>query len=285
MIFTDTMIKKAIEEGLLSFNNSVAKEKIWEQINANSLDVTISSMYKRPVINTNAITYGKFFEEKSYWRSYNEKTIELRPGEFILACTNEYFHFPKNVCGTISIKSSLGRLFVNITGDTNIDAGFSGALTLAIRNEGLHTIRIPENSRIAQVRFYGLDNVPEKAYGERESRYMNSAEAECMQPEDLGRSQNETIQEQSYIKVRSKLVETQTKMDRKIWVKEIKKPCPKCGQIKTVNYSRFDEPCEDDMVKMCYEISCSGCGFGFHRKFPKLWEALKDWNDSCPDDK
>ena len=282
MILTDNEIRESIDNGLLVFNNEVEKKNIYEKINPDSLDVTLSSMHKRPIINTVPLVYGKYFDEKKYWRDYNEKNIEIKPGQMILACTNEYFVFPSDMCGELSLKSSMGRLFIDLLGDTTIDAGFEGCLSIKLQNNGLHTIVIPANSRIAKLRLYKLKHTPEQTYLDRESRYQKASVAETMKPEDLGKSQNAVIEGQQYIIVREKMIDTLAQLDRKYWNSTVKNPCPKCGQYKTVNYSRFDEPDEDDKIRLCYEISCSGCGFSFHRKHSRLKEALEDWNDSCP---
>ena len=87
---------------------------------------------------------------------------------------------PEDMCGQLFTKSTLGRMFINHMMAGVIDAGFHGVLTLELKNDGVHTIRIPVGARIVQMVCYGLAFVPDRTYGEatRKSRYMNARTVE-----------------------------------------------------------------------------------------------------------
>ena len=60
-----------------------------------------------------------------------------------------------------------------------IDAGFHGRLTLELRNDGPHKVRIPVGSRVVQIYLMRLDGIPAHLYGERQSKYMDAETVEC----------------------------------------------------------------------------------------------------------
>ena len=103
----------------------------------------------------------------------------LKPNHVVLACTREYVRIPKDLYGQLFVKSSLARMFVNHLMAGVVDSGFEGRLTLELKNDGVHTIRIPVGARVVQLCLFELDYLPEATYGERISRYMNAETVEC----------------------------------------------------------------------------------------------------------
>ena len=98
----------------------------------------------------------------------------IQPGQFILAATKEHISLPKDVSATIEGKSSLARLGLSIhqTGGY-IDNGFSGDITLEIKNENCRPIRLYSGMPICQIVFQST-NECECGYGERKtSKYQN----------------------------------------------------------------------------------------------------------------
>lgn len=98
----------------------------------------------------------------------------VQPGQFILATTEEWISLPKNVTATVEGKSSIARIGLSIhqTGG-RIDNGFSGNITLEIKNVNNRPIRLYSGMPICQIVFQGT-NECEVGYGEREtSKYQN----------------------------------------------------------------------------------------------------------------
>lgn len=167
-------------------DKTVDLNSLISQVNPNSLDLTIGNKYKRPVKHPAPVTYG--FEgpndreryEFEYWvDEQDERYITLEPDQSVLACTREYITMPENLCGQLFTKSSLGRMFINHMMAGVIDAGFHGKLTLELRNDGPHKVRIPVGSRVVQIYLMRLDGIPGHLYSERPSKYMGAETVEC----------------------------------------------------------------------------------------------------------
>lgn len=100
----------------------------------------------------------------------------LNPGEFILGSTVERVHIPKNIAARFEGKSSLGRigLATHITAGF-IDPGFTGDITLEIKNLNNHPIRIFPGMLIGQLCFFRLNSDVDCPYGSEglRSHYQN----------------------------------------------------------------------------------------------------------------
>lgn len=189
MILRDVTIKSRLSEiiNLSKSDVSIDTNEILKQINPNSFDLTISGEYKRPVKVFDVATYGfRDKEEAEYYKSSfwvdcksDNGYILFAPGDCVLAYTREYICMPKDLCGQIFSKSSLGRMFINHEMSGVIDSGFSGRLTLELKNDCIHYIRIPVGARVVQLYLMQLDGIPECAYDERNSKYMNAETVEC----------------------------------------------------------------------------------------------------------
>lgn len=177
MVLNDIAIRKAVENGVVDIQMSekgVTADGILHQINPNSMDLTISSRFKRPVIYrySDEIRYGEAASRDLY-RSECKNDIVMEPGDCILGVTREYVRIPNDIYAQLFIKSSLGRCFVNHLMAGVVDAGFHGRLTLELKNDGLHKVVIPAGSRICQLVFFELNAEAELGYSEKgDSRYF-----------------------------------------------------------------------------------------------------------------
>lgn len=90
----------------------------------------------------------------------------LNPGEFILGSTKEIVNIPENYAARFEGKSSLGRLGLttHVTAGF-IDAGFSGQITLEMKNETKYPIYIYEGMKIGQLCFFAIDRPVHRPYG------------------------------------------------------------------------------------------------------------------------
>lgn len=90
----------------------------------------------------------------------------LHPGEFILGQTKQYVNIPSHLVGQLNGKSTLGRqgLMVHSTAGY-IDPGFSGNITLELKNIGHNIIHLRENMLIAQLILIQLTTPAERPYG------------------------------------------------------------------------------------------------------------------------
>lgn len=190
MILIDNQIQTRLDSMFdLYKSNGVTAEGLLRQINPNSIDLTIAKEYKRPNSLKNPVVYGFSCQEErdlynlTYWKDCEPENnyIVMKPGDIILGVTREYVTMPEDMCGQLFTKSTLGRMFINHMMAGVIDAGFHGVLTLELKNDGVHTVRIPVGARVVQMVCYGLQFIPDRAYGDatRKSRYQNAVTVEC----------------------------------------------------------------------------------------------------------
>lgn len=183
MILTDAILKERISE-MFDFNKSenVTEAEILTQINPNSIDLTIGKEYMRPNAINNPVVYGFSCAEErklydlAYWTRYaaDDGYVLLKPNDIILGVTREYVTMPHDVSGQLFTKSTMGRMFINHMMAGLVDAGFHGRLTLELKNDSIHTIRIPVGAPVVQMTCFGLNPTPDQPYGDkaRNSRYM-----------------------------------------------------------------------------------------------------------------
>jgi len=140
----------ARESGLITPFNA-------DQINPASYDVTLGD----EILVENYSYLGK------RWQPVNikEKRFCLQPGEFILAVTAEFVNIPVNIEAEFCLKSSRGREGYQHALAAYIDPGFSGRITLELKNYSrYHQLELIPGMRIGQLRFTKLDTVPKKPY-------------------------------------------------------------------------------------------------------------------------
>lgn len=91
--------------------------------------------------------------------------IYLRPGQFILAHTEEVFNLPKDVSAEYHLKSSMARIGLQHLKAGWCDAGWNGSvLTLELKNiTQYHTIYLQYGDLIGQMTFFRHQPVPDHA--------------------------------------------------------------------------------------------------------------------------
>jgi dCTP deaminase len=107
---------------------------------------------------------------------FHSEQITLFPGEVVLATTQEYLRFPRDVVGDLKLKSSLGRLWLNHSMSGWIDCNFHGQVTLELQNLGPHPRTLSKGMRVAQVVFLQMEEAPEIAYGEKGTGHYQGQE-------------------------------------------------------------------------------------------------------------
>jgi dCTP deaminase len=77
---------------------------------------------------------------------------EMKPGEFVIAKTNETITLPSHLAARVEGKSTLGRLglAVHITAPT-VQSGFHGRLTLEMYNTGPFNLKLNPKMKICQL--------------------------------------------------------------------------------------------------------------------------------------
>ena len=98
----------------------------------------------------------------------------IKPNQFVLAHTLEEINMPVNLLGIVKGKSSLARkgLIVEFAGF--IDPGFSGQITLELKNVSDKPVTLKKFMRICQLCFLKMNGVPRFPYGsDKDSHYQH----------------------------------------------------------------------------------------------------------------
>lgn len=191
-VICDHEIIKLIDSGMIDFSQSDTDyETVVKQVNPNTLDLSLGRFVRWPIEGEGEVIFGKSHRSESFWelKEIDEKNgILLRPGDIFLGSSREFLCMPTDVCGQVYTKSSLGRLFINHMMAGVIDAGFSGTITLELKNEGKHSVVIPYGARVVQIQFSKLDAIPDRDYSKRVNRYQGQVMPETAREEHKGQS-------------------------------------------------------------------------------------------------
>jgi dCTP deaminase len=92
--------------------------------------------------------------------------MHIEPGQFMLGATFETITIPPHLVGQINGRSSWARkgLIVHTTAGF-IDPGFTGQITLELKNVGHETLFLPVGERICQLVLTQLTSPAERPYG------------------------------------------------------------------------------------------------------------------------
>lgn len=105
-----------------------------------------------------------------------EDTIELEPGEFCLAHTEEMIYLPSTLSAIVAGKSTWARKGLTIHQTAGwIDPGFIGKITLELKNVGSCVLKLKVGEPIAQLVLMENSDVPLNEYN---GRYQG---AECVE--------------------------------------------------------------------------------------------------------
>lgn len=100
----------------------------------------------------------------------------MAPGETVLGVSEEYIAMPDNIAGVAMEKSTLARIFLNVT-VTPIEPGWKGFLTYEIKNNSDYGIRIYAGMGITQLTFSQLSGPVEVSYADRKGKYKDQEHA------------------------------------------------------------------------------------------------------------
>lgn len=131
----DWQIKLLSKLGLLKIENMSD-----DAVQPNSLDVHL----------------GKHFAQQSpdgNFEMLDADQIILNPGDFVLATTQEYFKFPRNLHGVLQGKSSWARLGLYVESAGLFDSGFEGEAVVELTNQGRAPLKLEAGKAVAQMIF------------------------------------------------------------------------------------------------------------------------------------
>jgi dCTP deaminase len=133
-------------------------------------DLRVSNEFKVFTNVFNTVVDPKAFDEKSFVHMETDVCI-VPPNSFALARSVEYFRIPRDVLTVCLGKSTYARcgIIVNVT---PFEPEWEGHVTLEISNTTPLPARIYANEGLAQVLFFGGDEVCETSYKDRGGKYM-----------------------------------------------------------------------------------------------------------------
>jgi dCTP deaminase len=133
------------------------------QLNPASYDVTIGSkvLIEKPVKSI----ISRHSDDRWLEIDIFNKPYSLEPGEFVLASTAELLTLPDNIEAVFCLKSSRGREGWEHALAGYIDPGFSGRITLELKNNSrYYPLELSLGLKIGQIRFSKLNDKPHKPY-------------------------------------------------------------------------------------------------------------------------
>lgn len=125
-----------------------------ENVSGASIDLTLDNEY---------------FDLYAEMKVPMDSGIRLAPNEFLLMSTAEKVNVPEDMVAIVKGKSSWARVGVMVECAGLIDPGFSGNITLEVKNlrDKTRSIPLKPGDKIAQVFFMKLDKAAEKPYSKK----------------------------------------------------------------------------------------------------------------------
>ncbi len=133
-------------------------------------DVRCAAEFKIFTNINSAVVDPKSFDESSFVDVQADVCI-IPPNSFALARTVEYFRIPRDVLTVCLGKSTYARcgIIVNVT---PLEPEWEGHVTLEFSNTTPLPAKIYANEGVAQMLFFGADEVCEVSYRDRQGKYM-----------------------------------------------------------------------------------------------------------------
>lgn len=155
-----------------------------EQLNPASYDVVLGDTV---LVEAQSRPRGKRqASQNGEWLTVDisEGPLFLQPGEFVLAHTEETVSIPPELEAIFCLKSSRGREGYNHALAAYIDPGFSGRITLELKNYSRYR-RLPLQAgmRIGQLRFTTMRQIPRQTY-DKTGRYQGAVTVEASKGHD-----------------------------------------------------------------------------------------------------
>lgn len=150
-----------------------------DYVNAASIDITLGpKVLREKVLTTPRILNLSKRDPLPTTEMDCTDGIILRPGDFILAQSEQVFNLPPDISAEYKLKSSMARIGLNHCLAGWCDAGWNGSvLTLELMNVTKnHHIELKRGDRIGQMIFFHHRKVPDdRSYAAR-GRYNNDKE-------------------------------------------------------------------------------------------------------------
>jgi dCTP deaminase len=147
------------------------KGKISFGLSSYGYDMRVAEEFKVFTNVHGALVDPKKFDEKAFVDIKGPECV-VPPNSFALARSLEKFKIPREVLAVCLGKSTYARcgIIINVT---PLEPGWEGYLTIEISNTTPLPAKIYANEGIAQLLFFGGDQVCETSYSDRKGKYMD----------------------------------------------------------------------------------------------------------------
>jgi len=164
MLLSDRTIASLLDSGDIK----IVPAPTNEQIQPISLDLKLGNSF---ALQT---------PEPGQWHRFIGAHTVVRPGEFLLACTEERITLPAHIAGFVHGKSTWARKGLMVEAAGLVDPGFDGTITLELKNLSHHPLPLVAGRAICQLSLHAVDTAVVRPYGSAGlgSRYQNQVRAE-----------------------------------------------------------------------------------------------------------
>lgn len=183
MSFVSKILKKILSKpALLSYTDLVELIELGvidaplSAVNGSSIDLTLHHIVRKEAIGSamRSVRLGEGesidTEEINMCDGLDEYT--MMPDSVLLGSTAETFNMPLWLSAEYSLKSTLGRNFLSHENAGWIDPGFSGKITLELKNHNqFHKLILAPDIPIGQVKFFRHAPVPEEFSYRKRGQY------------------------------------------------------------------------------------------------------------------
>lgn len=166
MLLSDRTIRALLSSG----DVKIMPEPADSQIQPISVDLTLGSSWCEESHRDGIVLPYRFISSQNV----------IRPGQFMLAATNERLVLPEHIAAFVHGKSTWARRGLVVECAGLVDPGFDGTITLELKNLSSHPIPLSAGQPICQVTFHAIDSAVLRPYGSAGlgSHYQGQIDAE-----------------------------------------------------------------------------------------------------------
>ena len=174
MLKPDTWIRKmCLEQKMIDpfVDRQEGGGRISHGLSSYGYDIRVADEYKVFTNVHGTLVDPKRFDSKAFVDIQAPECV-VPPNSFALARSVEQFNIPREVLAICLGKSTYARcgIIVNVT---PLEPGWKGYLTIEISNTTPLPAKIYSNEGIAQLLFFGGDQLCETSYSDRKGKYMD----------------------------------------------------------------------------------------------------------------
>ncbi|MDQ6695246.1 MAG: dCTP deaminase [Chloroflexota bacterium] len=153
MLLSDKRISEEIEHG-----NIIIEPFEQRQLGTNSYDVRLGTYYFTPNHNMVEVNFTDEHDAQEFWLGpfyADDGVIRIRPGDTILAHTEEIVGGRNGFTTSMRSRSSIGRSCLSVCKCAGVgDVGYISRWTMEITNHSHAIAVLPVGLRVAQILFY-----------------------------------------------------------------------------------------------------------------------------------